>query len=66
MGKYKIYRPESKFGFGQYADSTIDEIITKDPDYVQWCAEEVDGFVLDEEAALLLDIELDWRKDLDD
>lgn len=41
--------------FGKYKGYTIQEIIKKDPEYLAWAIDEIDGFELTNEADIVLD-----------
>lgn len=44
----------SKMYFGKYKGETIEDIIENDPQYVDWCLENVKHFSLNDEAEELL------------
>jgi len=52
-----IYNLKSVINFGKYKskDLTIEEAIEKDPDYIEWCAENIEWFELDQAASDMLD-----------
>jgi hypothetical protein len=40
----------STFWFGKYKDRMIEEICSEDPKYLEWCIENIKGFVLSNDA----------------
>jgi hypothetical protein len=44
------YGLNDRISFGKYEHDTIEEILDKDPDYIEWALDQIEGFSLDEEA----------------
>jgi len=42
----KLYRPSTVIEFGKFEGYTISEVIMKEPDYVFWCLDNLDHFVI--------------------
>ena len=49
------YCLHTRLDFGKWEGATIQTVIEKDPDYLDWCCDNVDGFELDDEAAYELE-----------
>ena len=45
--------------FGKYSGLSVREVIEDDPEYIEWCLDEVDSFKLNDEAMALFDEYLD-------
>jgi hypothetical protein len=60
-----IFRLKDTFSFGKHRTHTIEDVITEDPRYVEWCRENIDWFKLDKESTEFLDDCLDSRDELD-
>jgi len=56
MTKIKTYQLGEVIEFGKYAGKgiTVEMAIDADPKYIQWCADNVHGFVLSEGSKLAL------------
>jgi len=59
--------------FGKYAGTAIEDILNDDHDYIQWCLDNIKGFVLDSDAQDALELmqneyqeDDDWCFPLDD
>ncbi len=50
MAKQKTYQLGEVLGFGKYTGCTVEMIIEVDPKYMQWCADNIDGFCLSDGA----------------
>ena len=57
------YRLEDPIRFGKYRQEglTIEQIIDRDPTYVEWLIDNVDHFSLDTEAWNYYERQLDWH-----
>lgn len=51
MSRTYVHSLDAPMGFGKYASRTLRSVIDVDPSYVVWCAENLDGFAFDAEAA---------------
>lgn len=40
----------TKLNFGKYQGETVGSVISKDPKYVEWCSDSIDGFDLSSNA----------------
>lgn len=63
------YGLDDLISFGKYGPKselnlTIAQIIIRDPEYLEWCELNVGGFKLSSEAALELDLAIDWEEEL--
>lgn len=60
----KMYNLKTRLDFGKYKGDTVDDVITNDPQYLEWCLENVDGFCLTKSAKheleLALEVYDDW------
>ena len=48
--KIKTYNLTDKLPFGKHKGKTIHQILQKDPNYLLWCVEKLDGFAMSDEA----------------
>lgn len=48
--KGKQYTLSDHLTFGKYRGMTIKEVLQKDADYIEWCKNKVEGFMILEEA----------------
>ncbi len=48
----KKYNLDSKLTFGKFAGLTIRELITLQPDYIEWCALNLDHFYINQQTIL--------------
>lgn len=48
--KGKQYTLNDHLTFGKYRGMTIKEVLQKDADYIEWCKNKVEGFVIVDEA----------------
>lgn len=44
--EYRTYRLKDALPFGQYKGNTIDDVLSDDPGYLDWCLQNVEGFDL--------------------
>ncbi len=44
----KLYTPNSVLNFGKYRGEALIDIARRDPDYINWCLENLDHFVIDD------------------
>jgi hypothetical protein len=44
LGKKPKLRRDSKLDFGKHAGETVDGLIDSDPQYLEWCCDEITGF----------------------
>lgn len=44
---HKFYTFESNFSFGKYKSHSLRDLLTMDPEYIYWCAINLDHFILD-------------------
>lgn len=51
MSRIYVHSLDAPMGFGKYASRTLRSVSNDDPSYVVWCAENLDGFAFDTEAA---------------
>lgn len=49
------------FNFGKHKGKRVEEVIIEDPNYVRWCASNVDGFKLQPKWKSMLDSSL-WKE----
>ena len=54
----RLFEISDDFTFGKHEGESVDEVIVDDPEYVEWCLNEIDGFDLDEEGHQLLALSL--------
>lgn len=47
--KVKQYTLSDYLTFGKYRGMSINEVLQKDADYIEWCKKKVDGFVIVDE-----------------
>lgn len=47
--KGKRYTLSDHLTFGKYYGMTIQEVLQKDADYIEWCKNKIDGFVIIDE-----------------
>lgn len=54
---------DERLGFGKYQGRKLKFVIKEDPDYVEWCLENVGHFMIDDEAQEMLNnvIEGGWH-----
>ncbi|QED38991.1 hypothetical protein FK178_15260 [Antarcticibacterium arcticum] len=45
----KIYYLDTCFNFGKYEGKTLEEVISIQPDYINWCILNLDHFLVDED-----------------
>lgn len=46
----KLINLDDIFEFGKHVDKRVEDVIADYPDYIKWCIDTIDGFVLDDEA----------------
>jgi len=51
---------DSVLTFGKYKGRTVASVSEADPQYLEWCLENIADFPLDQEALDRLDVDLDW------
>jgi hypothetical protein len=59
MPRFKHKKPYGlriRVDFGKHKGKLIRDIIEEDPDYIAWCLDNIDGFVLDEDAQKEFDV----------
>ena len=42
----KTYERGDRLRFGKYKDEFIEDVIIEEPEYIQWCVENLDNFLL--------------------
>lgn len=50
MANYKFYHVSDTFDFGKYEGMTLGEVLNLNPDYIYWCAWNIAGFSISDEA----------------
>tara|TARA_B100000941_G_C28261062_1_gene426568 strand:+ start:117 stop:551 length:435 start_codon:yes stop_codon:yes gene_type:complete len=45
----KLYSADTIIGFGKYKGKKINSILSSDPNYLMWCLENLDHFILDDD-----------------
>ena len=49
-----VYSLNDELPFGKHKGELVEDVVYLDPEYLDWCVENVEGFELDDEAFMML------------